>query len=307
MKGKPISMRTNKLSRFGAIALIAAVSFTTACGTSTASVPTATEATGSASQTLAALPVKGKAPKTGYSRDQFGSAWKDINGNGCDTRNDILIRDLMERGMNGNCTVMTGVLYPDPYTGKNITFTRGKSTVDIDHVVALGNAWVTGAFQWDATKRLNIANDPLNLLAVDYSANRQKGDADTATWLPPNKSYRCAYVARQIAVKAKYGLWVTQPEKNAMSAVLSSCPNESLPTSDTSAIPVPVPTTPQATIDKPSEPSTAPTGSTPSPVRYANCTAAKAAGVTPILRDQNPELYNMNTHLDRDKDGRACT
>lgn len=302
-------MHINKLSRFGAVALTAAVSFTAACGTSTASVPAASEATGSAIEALATLPVKGKAPKTGYDRNQFGPAWKDVNGNGCDTRNDILIRDLMERGMNGNCIVMTGVLYPDPYTGKNITFTRGKSTVDIDHVVALGNAWITGAFQWDATKRLNIANDPLNLLAVDYSANRQKGDADAATWLPQNKSYRCSYVARQIAVKAKYGLWVTQPEKNMMSTVLSACPNEPLPTSDTSAIPVPVPTTPQATVDKPSTPVTSPpvnTGTTP-PVRYATCTAAKAAGVTPILRDQNPDLYNLNTHLDRDKDGRACT
>ena len=91
------------------------------------------------------------------------------------------------------------------------------------------DAWQKGAAQWPAGKRLAFANDPLNLLAVDAGTNRSKGDGDAATWLPPNKSYRCAYVARQVAVKAKYGLWVTAAERDAMVRVLSTCPGMRLP------------------------------------------------------------------------------
>jgi hypothetical protein len=189
--------------------------------------------TNSAALALDALPVKGRAPKTGYSREQFGPSWKDVDGNGCDTRNDVLIRDLVERQMSGNCKVMSGVLYPDPYTGKKIVFTYGKSLIDIDHVVALGDVWVKGGQQLTSTQRTAIANDPLNLLAVDYSANRQKSDSDAASWLPSNKSYRCAYVARQIAVKTKYHLWITVAEKDAMGVVLSTCPTQGLPTDRT--------------------------------------------------------------------------
>ncbi len=187
------------------------------------------EANGTAATALNSLPVKGRAAKTGYSRSQFGPSWKDVDKNGCDTRNDILIRDLVERQMSGDCKVMSGVLYPDPYTNKKIVFTYGKSLIDIDHVVALGDVWVKGGQQLSATQRTAIANDPMNLLAVDYSANRQKGDGDAATWLPSNKEYRCTYVSMQIAVKAKYHLWVTQAEKDAMASVLSSCPNQKLP------------------------------------------------------------------------------
>jgi len=100
----------------------------------------------------------------------------------------------------------------------------GASEVDIDHVVALGDSWQTGAAAWPIRKRLALANDPLNLLAIDASANRQKGDANAASWLPPNKAYRCAYVARQVAVKARYQLWVIPAERDAMRRVLSTCP-----------------------------------------------------------------------------------
>jgi hypothetical protein len=176
---------------------------------------------------LEKLPVKGRAPKTGYSRNQFGSQWTDTDRNGCDTRNDILKRDLSAvvfREKTRNCVVEAGVLN-DPYSGQTISFQRGEKTsalIQIDHVVALSNAWQTGIFQSTVKVRTNFANDPLNLMAVKGSLNSQKGDGDAATWLPPNKAFRCAYVSRQIQVKVKYGLWVTKSEKEAMLRVLQS-------------------------------------------------------------------------------------
>jgi hypothetical protein len=178
---------------------------------------------------LNSLSVKGRAAKTGYTRAQF-THWSDLDRNGCDSRNDTLKRDLTEviyKAGTRDCKVISGLLL-DPYSGKVITFSSTKSTIDIDHVVALSNAWQTGAAYFDKTKRQQIANDPLNLLAVDFSLNRQKGDGDAATWLPPLKSYRCDYVARQIAVKAKYGLWVTQPEKSAIIKLLEKCEGQKI-------------------------------------------------------------------------------
>ena len=180
--------------------------------------------------TLNSLSVKGRAAKTGYTRAQFPT-WSDLDRNGCDTRNEILKRDLTMVSFKAgtrDCKVISGSLI-DPYSGKVIVFSSTKSTIDIDHVVALSNAWQTGAAYFDKTKRQQIANDPLNLLAVDYSLNRQKGDGDAATWLPPLKSYRCDYVARQIAVKAKYGLWVTSPEKDAIVKILEKCVGQKIP------------------------------------------------------------------------------
>ena len=174
------------------------------------------------------LLVKGRAPKTGYTRDQFGTAWKDVDRNGCDTRNDILNRDLKSivyKVSSQDCVVLSGVLI-DPYSGETINFLRGVATsanVQIDHVVALSNAWQTGAFKFTLEKRTAFANDPLNLLAVKGGLNSQKADGDAATWLPPRKSYRCAYVSRQVAVKAKYGLWLTPPEKAAILKILNTC------------------------------------------------------------------------------------
>ena len=185
---------------------------------------------GAALAAAEALPVKGRAPKTGYSRDAFGSAWADTDSNGCNTRDDILQRDLKDVKLTGgDCKVSYGVLESDPYSGKNVTYRRGKSLVDIDHVVALSDAWQKGAKYWEAGKRIALANDPLNLLAVDSSTNRSKGDGDAATWLPPNSSYRCTYVAAQVAVKKKYGLWVSDAEKAAMEKVLKGCPAQKLP------------------------------------------------------------------------------
>ena len=178
--------------------------------------------------TLDSLAVKGRAPKTGYTRAQFGQTWADVNRNGCDTRNDILQRDLTNilfRAGTRNCVVESGKLV-DPYSGITIDFVKGNKTsmeVQIDHVVALSNAWQTGAFKLSLAKRTEFANDPDNLLAVQGRLNSQKGDGDAATWLPPMKSFRCTYVSKQIAIKAKYGLWVTPPEKAAMKNILAKC------------------------------------------------------------------------------------
>lgn len=177
------------------------------------------------------LAVKGRAPKTGYDRSLFSDGWGQIGS--CDTRNYILQRDLTKITWRSGetCTVATGVLN-DPYTGKTIKFVRGVGTsnaVQIDHVVAVSDAWQKGAQKWSSLKRYNFYNDPLNLLAVDGPTNGQKSDSDAASWLPPRKSFRCAYVARQIAVKYKYGVWVTSAERSAMGRVLGSCPNYALP------------------------------------------------------------------------------
>ena len=168
-------------------------------------------------------------PKTGYDRDgDFGNAWKDVDRNGCDTRNDVLARDLTEIAKSGPCKVMTGMLV-SPYTGATIDFVRGQDTsalVQIDHLVALSNAWQTGAQQLTQAQREALANDPLNLLAVDGRSNMQKGDGDAATWLPAQKSIRCSYVARQVSVKSVYGLWVTQAEHDAIERILDTCPGQ---------------------------------------------------------------------------------
>ena len=176
------------------------------------------------------LEVKGRAAKTGYARSQFPH-WSDPDRNGCDARNDTLKRDLTNityKVGTRDCKVIAGQLL-DPFSGKVITFSATKVVIDIDHVVALSNAWQTGAAYFDKSKRSQIANDPLNLLAVDSKLNRQKGDGDAATWLPPSKAFRCEYVARQVAVKAKYGLWVTKPEKVAIDKILSTCVGQKLP------------------------------------------------------------------------------
>jgi hypothetical protein len=193
---------------------------------------------GDASAALAALPVKGRAPKTGYEREQFGPTWSDVDRDGCDQRNQVLARDMTDETFKPgthDCVVLTGRL-DDPYTRKTIMFKRGQGTSDdvqIDHVVALSNAWQTGAQQISAEKRKLLANDPLNLMAVDGPTNGQKGDGDAATWLPPNRDYRCKYVARQVAVKQKYTLWVTAAERDAMSRILQGCRGERLPVDHT--------------------------------------------------------------------------
>ena len=231
--------RSRRASRFAtAAALIVGIvgaGLLGGCGPSSpADVPKLlqTAEPGTAMQALSTLEVKGRAPKTGYARTQFGQAWADVDHNGCDTRDDILRRDLTMlryRAATHSCVVVAGVL-AEPYTGSTIVFSKAAaSKVQIDHLVALSNAWQTGAQQLSATARLDLANDPLELLAVDGPANQDKGDADAATWLPPNKAFRCTYVSRQVAVKVRYHLWVTKAERDAIARVLGGCPGQPLP------------------------------------------------------------------------------
>ena len=254
---------------------------------------------GTALAAVARLTVKGRAPKTGYIRAQFGQAWYDTDKNGCDTRNDILRRDLKSTQMKNACKVLAGTLAPDPYTGTSIRFVfGGVSEVDIDHVVALSDAWQKGAARWPAGKRLALANDPLNLLAVDSSTNRSKGDGDTATWLPPYKSFRCAYVARQVAVKGKYAIWVTSAERDAMTRVLTSCPSMGLPGPGSAST---VAALPRSASPAP-QPAPAPAPPDGVAIYYANCDAVRAAGAAPIHR-RDPGYASK---LDRDGDGIGC-
>ncbi len=247
-----------------------------------------------AAAVLATLPVKGRAPQTGYDRDQFGPQWADVDRNGCDTRNDVLARDLTGEALRPgtrDCVVASGTL-ADPYTATTIAFVKGEgSSVDIDHVVALSNGWQTGAFAWDESRRTAFANDPLNLLAVDSSANRQKGDGDAATWLPANRGYRCAYVARQVAVKAAYGLWVTAAERDAITRVLDGCPAEPVPVAAT-AVPQPAPEPVPANEAAPA----------PGPAVYPDCAAVRAAGAAPLHRGH----AGWSDAMDGDGDGVAC-
>jgi hypothetical protein len=203
-------------------------------GSSVASAAGGTGSTRLATVVLAELPVKGRAPMTGYARSAFGSGWGDEDHDGCSTREEVLRRDLTGTTYraDGRCQVLQTGTLNDPYSGRVITFRRGAETssdVQIDHVVALADAWQKGAQGWAPARREAFANDPVNLLAVDGPLNQGKGAGDAATWLPPHRSFRCGYVSRQVAVKASYGLWVTAAEKAAIARVLTACPGQRLP------------------------------------------------------------------------------
>jgi Protein of unknown function (DUF1524)/Excalibur calcium-binding domain len=246
--------------------------------------------------------VKGRSAKTGYARDQFGSGWVDVDRNGCDTRNDMLKATLTAKEMSGSCKVLAGTL-ADPYTATSIRFVYGgASEVDLDHVVALSDAWQKGASWWTFAKRVAFANDPINLQLTDAGANRQKGDGDAATWLPSNKSYRCTYVARQVAVKAKYEVTVTAAERAAMVRVLSACPEEQLPGAGSQ------PTVATNTGSQPKATSTPETPSksssaTKTDPQFRTCGLANAAGYGPYYEGTDPEY---DWYQDRDHDGVVC-
>ena len=280
-----------------------------------------TPAAGTALAALATLEVKGRAPKTGYDRELFGQAWADVDRNGCDTRNDVLRRDLVDVVLDARtdgCVVLSGLL-ADPYTGSTIDFLRGVDTssdVQVDHVVALSDAWQKGAQQWDAATREAFANDPLNLLAVDGPTNSAKGDGDAATWLPPLRSVRCEYVARQVAVKAGYGAWVTEAERDAVARVLADCPDEPLPTADATATPprgggldvagvADREPAPAAEPEPPAEPAAdaAPAGGGGTDPRFDSCGDALDAGYGQYVRGVDLEY---DWYRDGDGDGVVC-
>ena len=174
---------------------------------------------------LAELEVRPRAPHAGYSRERFGRRWADTDRNRCDTRNDILARDLVEVRRDGSCVVLDGLL-DDPYTGELVIFERGprSAAVQIDHVVPLSLAWDTGAQSMSPARREAFANDPLNLLAVEGRANQSKGDSDASEWMPPARSAWCSYAARIVAVRIRYRLWVTPEERDTLTDVLEDCP-----------------------------------------------------------------------------------
>lgn len=285
--------------------------------TTAAQADTPTESATAGLLALSALLVRPRAAKAGYSRDQYGQAWSDDvqvdgGGNGCSTLEDILRRDLsmvVFVSASDTCTVLSGTLN-DPYTATVIPYLKGgTSPIDIDHMVSLSDSWQSGAAALPIELREGLANDPLNLQAVSRRANQQKGDGDTATWLPPNKSYRCEYVHRQINVKVKYGLWVKPAERDAMHRVLTQCggtvPSEldsrSAGPEDASTAQAPGATTspswPAATDSAaPRAPSAADGG------YFANCAAARAAGQAPLLRGEP----GYRTEMDGDGDGVAC-
>jgi hypothetical protein len=295
---------THRLAAALAASLVLAAGIAASAGhPSTASAAQSARPTALSARTH--LAVHGRATMAGYSRDQFGSAWEDVDQNGCDTRDDILRRDLrrvVSRAGTNGCVVVSGVL-ADPYTATSITYVRGRSRVDIDHVVSLGDAWRTGAARWAASKRLALGNDPLNLLAVSASANRQKGDDDAAAWLPANKAYRCVYVARQLAVKLKYALWATSAERGAMQRVLINCPTLRLPAAGsrpvnlaTTSDPAPPPASPPTStptldtttsITPTSDPTPPPPTATPAPAGFCDthaCIPSFASGHGTIVQ-----------------------
>ncbi|WP_050994840.1 S-layer homology domain-containing protein [Arthrobacter sp. TB 23] len=264
-------------------------------------------------QVLQTIPVKGRAPKTGYDRDNFGPSWFDTDNNGCDTRNDMLKAQLTNITYTyGTCQVATGVLN-DPYTAMVINFVRGTTTstkVQIDHVVALSDAWQKGAQQLSADQRLIFANDPLNLQATDGPTNGQKGDGDAATWLPPNNSYRCTYVSRQISTKAIHGLWVTQAERDAMANVLSTCAGQ--PAAVTQPAPVVLTPAPKPAPTPKPAPAPAPAPKPTAAPKPANPGDTKNCGDFSTWREAQNwyekyfPYYGDVARLDQDKDGIVC-
>lgn len=164
-------------------------------------------------------------PPEKYNRvEQFGPAWKDVDHNGCDTRNDILARDLTVQEMRNSCVITAGQL-ADPYSGERIDFRKkDASKVQIDHVVALENAWQSGAYKLTQEDREALANDPDNLLAVNGHDNMAKGSKSADQWMPPNSAYACAYASKQVQIKSRYALTVTTPEKQALADALATCP-----------------------------------------------------------------------------------
>ena len=213
-------------------------------GNGTAAQETASPESGTALNAARALAVAPPNAASSYDRELFAWRGVDLDRNGCDSRNDVLRRDLVDlvvrEGTQG-CKVDAGTL-AEPYTGTTIFFVVGGGPtndggVQIDHVVALANAWASGAAGWDSATLQTFGNDPLNLLAVDGDANQSKGASNAAEWLPPNTAFHCEYVARQVAVKTAYSLSVTASEFDAMERVLAGCPDQPLQTAANTATP----------------------------------------------------------------------
>jgi len=234
----------------------------------------------------------------GYQRSLF-KHWIDADGDGCDTRKEVLIQEAVVKPKQGKYCKLSGGVWISTYD--SISY-KNDSFLDIDHMVPLAEAWRSGAAGWSGEKRQAYANDlqlQVALIAVTSRENRSKSDRDPAKWQP--KVDKCGYIKSWVAVKGKYKLTVDELEATALKLAIATCnitgvyikgKGEGGP-----AITPPVSTTSQPTRGS---------GSGSLLIRFFNCTGARAVQVTPIRRDTNPDLYALNTHLDGDKDGVAC-
>ena len=216
-------------------------------------------------------------PGQPYSRDAFGSGWASNarthgwdSQSGCNTRQAALMRDGQDVAVTANCKPETGT-WLDPYSGVTLT---NPSSLDIDHVVPLAEAWRTGAWQWDKDRRVALANDPLEVIAVDGSQNKSKSDKGPEAWRPQNSAW-CGYSLRWVAVKDKYALGLSsEAERSALEEMLDTCLVSSAQVDET--MPTEAPSSPTAT-NSPVPPT--PTGP---PVVHpgALCSPEGAVGVT---------------------------
>lgn len=222
----PLSRRASALTALLLVMLIGVVAPASAAdprspdGSWTAATPSVIDAA-----RLATLEIREPGAERDYDRKAFGPAWEDVDGNGCDTRNDILARDLSRDELDDDgCTLLSGVL-KDPYTGKVIDFVRSKggSQIDIDHMIPLGAAWEAGASEWTDEKRLQYANDPLVLLAVDAGANRSKSDQTISEWVPTNEAVACQYGASWVMIADEYGLSISPADHEVLTGLVEKC------------------------------------------------------------------------------------
>lgn len=170
------------------------------------------------------IEVRAADPPVAYDRSEFGSPWSVITERGCDVRITIMIRDLEDLEMEGNCTISSGVLQ-DRYSGTAVRYTGGSGgdQVQVDHIVSLSDAWKSGAWKWSAADRESFANHSVNLLTVSAQQNQEKSGHTAAHWLPADKTLHCWFVVRQILVKDMFGLSVTSAELEAYQEVLPKC------------------------------------------------------------------------------------
>ena len=253
---------------------------------------------------------------SGYERSLF-KHWIDADKDRCDTRKEVLIQEAVVIPKLSSGCVLNGGKWISSYDALSTT---DYSTLDIDHMIPLSEAWRSGAWKWSPAQREAFANDltdPRALIAVTASLNRQKGDQDPSTWLPAEN--KCSYVSNWIAIKVRYSLTVDSAEANALTSLVASCNITSITAFSIPAYAITaginpitlVAPTPTAT-STPAAQTPAPTAKPTSkpkvkkPVKYSTCAKAKAAGVTPIVRSKNQSLYILNKALDRDKDGVAC-
>ena len=249
---------------------------------------------------------------SGYERSLF-KHWIDPDKDRCDTRKEVLIQEAVALPKLSSGCLLNGGKWISSY---DALATTDYSTLDIDHMVPLAEAWRSGAWKWSPAQREAFANDLTDsraLIAVTASLNRQKGDQDPNTWLPPEN--KCTYVSNWIAVKVRYSLTVDSAEANALTSLVTQCNITSITAFSLPAYAVTAginPITLVSPTQAPTQSVVEPTpASTPAPkvkkaVKYSTCAKARAAGVTPIVRSKNQTLYNLNRGLDRDKDGVAC-